>query len=95
MCENVNDYNKAQSLLFKEHTFLEQFTGRQGGKKKRLGGRVRKVLYGTSIEMLARSVPGVEDIVAQKSLLRIQDWRPMGKSRLGISGSSAGVKSLR
>jgi hypothetical protein len=51
-------------------------------------------LYGTSMEMLARSVPGVEDIVAQKSVVRIQDWRPMGKSRLGISGSSAAVKSF-
>ena len=49
--------------------------------------------YGTSMEMLARSVPGVGDIVAQKSLLRIQDWRPIGKSWLGISGSSAAVKS--
>jgi hypothetical protein len=46
------------------------------------------------MEMLARSVPGVGDIVAQKSVERIQDWRPMGKSRLGISGSSAAVKSF-
>jgi hypothetical protein len=54
--------------------------------------RVR--LYGTSMEMLARSVPGVGDIVAQKSLVRIQGWRPIGRSRLGISGSSAAVKSF-
>jgi hypothetical protein len=46
------------------------------------------------MEMLARSVPGVGEIVAQKSVLRIQDWRPMGKSRLGMSGSSAAVKSF-
>jgi hypothetical protein len=46
------------------------------------------------MEIFARSLPGVVDMVAQKSVLRIQDCRPMGKSRLGISGSSAGVKSL-
>ena len=50
--------------------------------------------YGTSIEMLARSVPGVADIDAQKSVVRIQGCRPMGRSRLGISGSSPAVKSL-
>jgi hypothetical protein len=47
------------------------------------------------MEMLARSVPGVVvGIDAQKSVLRIQDGRPIGKSLLGISGSSAAVKSL-
>ncbi len=51
-------------------------------------------LQGTAMEMFARSVPGVGDIDAQKSVVRIQDGRPIGKSRLGISGSSAAVKSF-
>jgi hypothetical protein len=50
--------------------------------------------YGTSMEMLARSLPGGVDMFAQKSEERVQDGSPMGKSRLGISGSSAAVKSL-
>src|SRR6478609_5094512 len=50
--------------------------------------------YGTAMEMLARSVPGVADMEAQKSVRRIHEGRPAGRSRLGISGSSAGVKSL-
>jgi len=45
--------------------------------------------------MFARSVPGLAvGIDAQKSVERIHDCKPIGKSRLGISGSSAGVKSF-
>ena len=46
------------------------------------------------MEMLARSLPGGLGTFAQKSEERIQDGSPMGKSRLGMSGSSAAVKSL-
>jgi hypothetical protein len=70
----------------------------RAGEVRLVGGacttRAGTRTQGTSTVMFARCVPGVADMLAQKSTVRIQAGIPMGKSRLGISGSSAAVKSF-